>query len=205
MVQKTIDLKNIFRDLDNHVVRWIVALAMAANDLSLNVKFMRHYNNNAESFYFFRLSFAHLKEIAVVINDAEKNEQIRSFLKNLDSDTKGLYQNIVKTLVPYIDGSISKDVLGSTRNECFHYPDIEGMEESFKELPKIINALDRKEVRFDDTLILNRRYIFADWVVGHMMNARLSSEKINNISYIVMDIIGFVDHVLEYLHRSGLE
>jgi len=49
------------------VIMLIIALSMAANDLTLLSKLIRQSEDEAESRYFFRLSFSHLKEIARVI------------------------------------------------------------------------------------------------------------------------------------------
>ena len=200
---KTIDLGAIFKELDDSVIRWLIALAMATNDLSLNVRLTKEYGDQAEAHYFFRVSFAHLREIAKVVGNSKGNKVIKRFLNNLDAKTQDVYQDIVQSLGQFSDGSITKGILFPVRNECFHYPDINGNEESFKELPKILNTLDKKEVRFSETekSPLGTRYLFADATVGVMMNKRLSKEAIDQISHIVIKLIQFVDHSLEYLKK----
>jgi len=200
---KIIDLGSIFNDLDELIVRWLVALAMATNDLSLNLKLTREYGDQAEAHYFFRVSFAHLREIAKVVGESKGNEIIKRFLDNLDTETQGVYQDVVQSLGKFSDGSVTKSILFPVRNECFHYPDINGKEESFKDLPKILRSLDKKEVRFSETdkSILGSRYLFVDATVGFMVNSRLSKEAVDQISHIVIKLIQFVDHSLEYLKR----
>jgi len=198
-----INLGNIFDGLDDSVIRWLVALAMTANDLTLNVKLSRRYADEAEAFYFFRVSFGHLKEIATIVTQSERNGKITTFLGKLDYETQSVYQEIVKLLTPFDEKSISKNVLSPVRNECFHYPDIEGKEDSFKDLSKVLKALDKTEVRFSnkDKTALGCRYLFADAVAGHAVNSRLSPEIVDQISHIVIKIMQFIDHSLDYLKK----
>lgn len=201
-----IDLGDIFKELDDSVIRWLVALAMTANDLSLNWKLTKEYGDQAEAHYFFRVSFAHLREIAKVVGESKRNKKIKCFLDHLDIETQVIYQDIIQSLGQFSDSSVTKSVLLPVRNECFHYPDINGKEESFKDLPKILTAIDKKEIRFSeaDKSILGHRYLFADAVVGFSVNSRLSTELVDQISHIVIKIIQFVDRSLDYLKRSKL-
>lgn len=195
------DLKNIFDNLSDFELRWIIALSMAANDLTLLLKLIKQYNDAAESDYFFRLSFSHLREIAKVINSSQKNSEIQCLLKSMDSETQTVYKKISDSLLPFEDGSLTKDILKSTRDECFHYPDILGDREEFKDLPKILKALDQKKVRFDkeNNTILGRRYLFADDAVGFSVNKRLSKLIVDQISIVAVSIMQFIDHLLAFL------
>ena len=136
--------------------------------MDLNVRLTKEYGDQAEANYFFRVSFAHLREIAKVVGNSKGNKVIKRFLNNLDAKTQDVYQDIVQSLGQFSDGSITKGILFPVRNECFHYPDINGNEESFKELPKILNTLDKKEVRFSETekSPLGTRYLFATQLWG---------------------------------------
>ena len=203
---EVIDLGDIFKGRDDSVIRWLVALAMTANDLSLNVKLIKEYGDQAEAHYFFRVSFAHLREIAKVVGGSKGNKKIERFLDNLDTETRVVYQDIAQSLGQFSDSSVTKGVLLPVRNECFHYPDINGKEKSFKNLPKILAAIDKKEVRFSvaDKSILGHRYLFADAAIGFSVNSRLSTELVDQISRIVIKIIQFVDYTLDYLKRSKL-
>ncbi len=202
---RAVDLGNIFDDVPDVVLRWITALAMAANDLGLDIKHIREYGDHVEAHYFFRLSFAHLREIAKVIGKGDRNKEIRSFLEKLDGDTQVLYKDIVKSIGQFNNGGLTKDVLRPIRNECFHYPDINGRESSFKDLPKLLKALEKKRVRFSETdkSMLGHRYLFADAVVGFTVNSRLSKEVVDQISNVVMKIIQLVDYSLDYLKRQN--
>ncbi len=202
---KAVDLGNIFDGVPNAVLRWIAALAMAANDLSLNIKHIREYGDHVEANYFFRLSFAHLREIAKVIGEGARNKEIKSFVEKLDKDTQVIYEDIVNSIGQFNERSLTKVVLRPIRNECFHYPDINGREAYFKDLPKLLKALEKKRVRFSetDTSMLGHRYLFADAVVGFMVNSRLSKEVVDQISNVAMKIIQLVDYSLEYLKRQN--
>jgi hypothetical protein len=204
---QTTDLGNIFNGLDDSIVRFIVALAMAANDLSLNVSLIRQYKEQGEGLYFFRLSFSHLKEIAKLINEAQKSQPIQCFIPKLDTETQNIYRNISASLVLFDNGSLTKDTLKPIRDECFHYPDVNSNNNPkyFKDLIKILIALDKKEVRFleNEESNLGHRYLFADAIAGFTVNSRLNKDIVDQISRIVFSIIQFVDHVLAFLKDKG--
>ncbi|MDD5347727.1 MAG: hypothetical protein PHT59_03845 [Candidatus Omnitrophica bacterium] len=67
----------------------------------------------------------------------------------MDTETQAVYKKIEDALAPFQDGSLTKDILKSMRDECFYYPDILGVREEFKDLPKVLKALAQKKVRFD--------------------------------------------------------
>ena len=197
------DLKNIFKDVPDPILRWVIGLSMAANDLALSVKLMKNYEDLApESHYFFRLSLSHLREVANFVKRYSKNNGIQDFLKSLDAETQQMYSEITETLIPLEQGGITKDILLPIRNSCFHYPSEDGS--LFKDWPGVLKELTEIEVRFDknDKTILGTRYIFADVVVSKKVNNCLSKETTDKISYIAFHTVQFVDRVLHFLKNK---
>jgi hypothetical protein len=180
---------------------------MAANDLSLNVSLIRQYGEQGEGLYFFRLSFSHLREIAKRINEAQKIQPIQCFIQTLNTETQDIYRNISTSLAYFDDGSLTKDTLKPIRDECFHYPDMNSNNnpKDFKDLTKVLIALDKKEVRFlgNEESNLGQRYLFADAIAGYTVNSRLNKDIVDQISRIAFSIIQFVDHVLAFLKDKG--
>lgn len=204
---QTKDLGDIFDDLDDSVVRFIVALAMGANDLNLNVSLMRQYEGQGEGFYFLRLSFSHLREIAKCMGEAQKSRLIKCFITKLDTETKNIYSDISVSLASFDNGSVTKNILKPIRDECFHYPDVNtnNNPKYFKNLIQILKTLDKKEVRLleNDESILRQRYLFIDAIIGSIVNLQLNKDIVDKISQITFSVIQFVDHVLAFLKEHS--
>jgi hypothetical protein len=200
-----IDLGDFFDDKPESVVRWLVALSMAANDLSFCGKLTREYGERpAECHYFFRLALSHLREIAITVGQAEQNKDVQIFISQLGAETRQVYDTMVVGLSRFDVGSLSKDVLMPIRSECFHYPDIKGEEPSFENLPEKLKGLDKKEIRVPNQgpPILKNRYLFVDLIVSSATNDRLSKEDVDLISTLTVSICQFVDHVYgEAMHE----
>ena len=198
---KIIDLELNFDHVDDAIIRWIIALSLASNDISFCHRLILKYIDCEESVYLLRLSFSHLREIAKIIGDSKSNEKIKCFLEKLDPETKQVYSDIVDLLGSFDNGDLAKEVLKNIRDVSFHYPRICGGYEFDEKVPQILKALDKKQVRFSrqDTSMLSVRYLFADCVVGFKTDQHLSKEIVDKVSESAFKIIQFVDHVLNYL------
>ena len=200
------DLGNIFKNIPDSVLRWIIALSMAANDLVLNVKMMRHFDDlPPESHYFFRLSLSHLREIAKILSSYNKMEEIRYFLRCLDKETRKIYKKITKLLVPFEESSITKKVLVPIRSYCFHYP--REKDKEYKDWPAFLKTFSKIGVRFNknEESVMRTRYLFVDHIVSDKVNKHLSKDITDKISYVAFYVVEFVDSILAILKSKLLK
>lgn len=202
---KIVNLAGIFDHVDDLVVRWLTALAMAANDLSLLTKLLKDYEGKPEASYFFRLSFGHLKEIAKVVGQAHNKDSIIKFLEEVDQRTRESYKELSEALSDFSERSLARSILSPIRNEAFHYPDI-GSNRLFSNLVDQLKFNKKVEVSSsEDKTILGQRYLFADSVCGVGSEKYLTEERLKHISSIAVEVMVFVDASLDYLYRNNNE
>ncbi len=196
----TVD-SSIFIDVDPVIIRWVVTMAMAANDLSYGAKKIKGAQDY-EMFYFFRLGFAHLREIAKVVGEAKNDTKIQAFIRKLNEEAQGTYKKIEELLGPYDKNSFVQKNLKNPRDETFHYPDIKG--ELWDSLPEDVKALGRISVRLDkhDKSIMGIRYRFIDILLSQRINKDLSKDIVDQSAKPVVHLFEFVDYVFEYLVKE---
>jgi hypothetical protein len=198
-ISHRIERKNFFTKEDPAIVRWIVALTMATNDLIFCSNKIRGTQVDYEHMYLFRLALAHTREIAKVVGEAKKNENIKSFVSVLPTEAKEKYLEITNFLGTYEDGGIVKGVLKLPRDEVFHYPDIKGAQ--WNSLVDDIMALGQITVEMSksDQSIMGVRYRFIDDLLWARVHQGLSGEIVNQLSVITVNLFDFIDRVFEYL------
>lgn len=191
----------IFTNVDPVIIRWIVALAMAANDLSYGAKRIKEAQDY-EQIYLFRLGFAHLREIAKIVGQSRENDIIRAFIVKLDKAAQDTYRKIEIFLGSYGSDGFVRKVLKTPRDETFHYPDIKG--ESWISLVEDVRALGEISVWLDknDKSIMGTRYRFIDVLLSRRINRDLSKETVGQSASLAADLFSFVDYVFEYLVKS---
>jgi len=194
-----VDCNNFFIQENPVIVRWVAALTMATNDLIFCSNKIRDTKLDYEHMYLFRLALAHTREIAKVVGEAKENDDIKSFISALSIEAQENYIKIMRSLGTYEDGSLVKGVLKLPRDEVFHYPDIKG--EQWNSLVDDILALDRISIEFNtaDLTIMGGRYRFIDDLLWKRVEQRLTSEIVNQLSIITVDLFSFIDCVFEYL------
>ena len=194
-----IDVGKIFSNREPVFIRWVVALAMAVNDLSFLANKIRDTQDDYEKFYFFRLALAHLREIAKVVGESWQNKIIKTYILELNSEAQGVYKKIAENLERYDDQSLVKKALKAPRNETFHYPDIKG--DFWPSLSEDVKKLDEILVEFNknDRTIMGTRYKFIDVLISQRINKSLSKDLVGQLSGITVDLISFVDYIFEYL------
>jgi len=193
-----VEIEGIFDDVEPEIIRWIFALAMAANDISYGAKKIRDVEDY-EQIYLFRLGFAHLREIAKVVGHTRKNDSIQAFILNLETEAQNTYKKIEEFLSSYDNDGFVQKILKSPRDETFHYPDIKG--KSWSSLVEDVRALGKISVWFDknDKSIMGTRYRFIDVLLSQRINKGLSKETVNQSASLAAHLFSFVDYVFEYL------
>jgi len=197
----TKDYGDFISGLPDSVIRWILVLCMAANDITLSTRLIReHGETSAEAAFFHRMVISFLRELANSIHTYENVVEVYDFLGRLDNETQGHYNALLAELRSFDEASLAKNVLKPIRDISFHYPDGQGKD--FIECVAIFKALDKKEVRFsaDEKLgPLGHRYLFADLVSGQRVFEVLDTQKVDRISRLVISLMGFVDHTMDFL------
>ena len=190
--------------LPDPVIRWFLALCMAANDIALSSKMIREYGEDSpEASFFHRMALSFLRESANSIRSYDDVSSVQNLLCRLDAQTQELYKHLVSELCLFDETSLTKSSLKPIRDVSFHYPDSAGR--NFPECVAIFKALDKKEVRFSSDEkqgVLGYRYLFADNVAGYKVFSVLDSQKIDRISTVAICLCGFVDHVMDFLHTQ---
>lgn len=194
-----IERDNFFTKENPEIVRWIVALAMATNDLSFCSSKIRDTQVDYEHIYYFRLALAYMREIAKVIGEAKENGNIKSFVSKLTKEAQNEYLEITKFLGSYEDGNLVKGVLKVPRDEVFHYPDIKGR--CWSSLFDDVVALDKISVELskNDKTIMGVRYRFIDVLLWERVKQKLSEGIVNQLSLITVNLISFIDYVFEHI------
>lgn len=207
-ISNSTDVGKIFSDREPVFIRWVVSLAMAANDLSFLANNIKSAQVDHEKFYFFRLASAHLREIAKVIGESRQDEIIATYISKLDNEAKTTYKKIEKRLGSYDNQSLVKNILKVPRDEIFHYPNIKG--DFWPSLSEEVKSLDKILVEFsqNDKTILGTRYKFIDVLISQRINKGLSKDLVGQLSAVTVDVISFVDSIFEYLvkiHKKALD
>ena len=194
-----IEQNNFFTKENPVIVRWIVALAMATNDLIFCSNKIRDTPIDYEHIYLFRLALAHIREIAKVVGEAKGDEDIKLFISALPTQAQEKYLEITNFLGTYEDKGFVKGVLKLPRDEVFHYPDIKG--KWWNSLFDDVKALDKISVELSksDKTIMGVRYRFIDDLLWERVKKGLSGEIVNQLSTITVNLISFIDYVFEYL------
>jgi len=200
-----IERKNFFTNEDPIIVRWIVALSMATNDLIFASNKIRDTQIDYEHIYLFRLALAHIREIAKVVGEAKKNKNIIFFISVLPTQAQEKYLEITNFLGTYENSGFVKGVLKLPRDEVFHYPDIKGkwwssLFDDVKALGKISIELSK-----NDQTIMGVRYRFIDDLLWERVKQGLSGEIVNQLSLITVNLVSFIDYVFEYLVTKNNE
>ncbi len=191
-------IPNSLASMEDGVLRWFLSLVMAANDIALSAKKIRETHEDFEQLYYFRLGFSHLREIAKVVGLSSERPEVRSFLASLPKDIADEYDVIICVLGDYTDRGLTKNALKDVRDELFHYPDTageywDGIEATIK------NQADLKVKYLEESknYINTRRYYFTDCLISERTNADLNIEIVNKSSAVAVNIMSFVDKVLE--------
>jgi hypothetical protein len=194
-----IEQDNFFTKENKVIVRWIIALAMASNDLSFCAKKIANVQNKYEKIYYFRLSLAYLREIAKVIGEARRNANINSFVRRLPKEAQNSYSEIMQFLGNYENDGLVKKTLKSPRDEIFHYPDING--KYCNGLCDEVIALNKISVELGESgrTIMDVHYTFIDKLLWKRAQQGLSHEIVNQLSKLTVNLMSFVDHVFAFL------
>jgi len=200
-----VDFKDKLKDCSDTIIRFVVSLAMAANDLIICHKRIQSSNSDDEMNYLFRQSISHLREVAKFIKGAKENDEVKILLESVHADVYKHWESLLKNISTFEDDSLSRSVLKPIRDITFHYPDING--EYYPELPKVFRALDKVEVKFvkGGSTLVDQLYLFAECTRGFLVNAKLSKKIVRILSFVTVDLAVIVDGVLEHLHNNKRE
>jgi hypothetical protein len=197
------EVDNILKDLDDDGALQIIRLSTASNDLMSNHKALSYFPDT-EKGYFFYNSISIVREVAKMVPEISKSELINVF----SSRTKDSFEVLKDHLLPFNDDSLSKSALKPIRDVNFHY--------SFptKDIDRKVSSL-LQEIKANDKLLvgvnpknnglLSIRYLYADWFRNEYINSHLSSDLVNVISTIAVEIIAFLDSLQVDIIERGFE
>jgi hypothetical protein len=189
-------INNFLSDLTDDDALQILALAMAANDLTSCHKALRSSPEH-EQIYFFALSI--LRELAKVVSDISKN-----FNRAASRDTQNILAKLSSTLTQFDDDSLVRSVLKPVRDMTFHYSYKNVGNDSFALTQTAVAEVKSKEslsVSFDtsNSGLLENRYEFADEFRANLINQRLSTDLVAQISKTAVDVMELVDSLVHDL------
>jgi len=167
-------VKNIFKTLDDKTSLWLIGFALAVNDL----EFYRGKLNDNDSQLPFSASLSVIREMAKLVRSIG-SVQLK---QNFSSTTRERFEYLENNLKDFSDNSLVKKHLKPIRDFTFHYSFFDysklddmlpGMlEGSLKDLGK---KNDLSVISGSNAPLLGRRYMFADYFRGHIVNKALNS------------------------------
>lgn len=186
--------RNVFVGLNSDESLKVLGLCLASNDLVSNLEAIRLIPESENSYFLYN-SIAIVREIAKLVTRIKASTLSRRFSEG----THTAFQELVATLVPYHDTSLSKSVLKPIRDVTFHYDFTQSTEgagwASILDELKKSKELDVGLVP-DEHSILGQRYLFADAIRTHYVNRHLTTEIVSKISAVAVGIGVFVDSLL---------
>lgn len=194
-----IKVSNFFKKEDPIIVRWVVALAMASQDICFCAKKIKNTQIDYEKIYYFRLVLAYMREIAKVIGEVKNNDTIKGFILSMSEESQEDYLKITQYLAAYGEGTFVGEVLKTPRDNLFHYPDVKG--EYWISLFDDVTALSKISIELSksDKTIMGVRYRFIDILTWKLVKQKLSTRIISQLSLISVKLISFIDDVFAYL------
>jgi len=193
---------NILKNLSNVNALQIIRLSTASNDLMSNHKALSYFSET-ENGYFFYNSISIVREVAKLVSEISKSKLISVF----SSKTEESFEILKDHLLSFNDDSLSKSALKPIRDVNFHYsfPTI-STDRKVSSLLQEIKASDKLLVGVNPKKdgLLSIRYIYADWFRNEYINSHLSSETVNVISIIAVEIIAFLDSLQVDIMERGL-
>lgn len=202
---------------DDDLGRWVMALSIIRNDIALTnhylIQAMKKSGDDLspDSVYFFRLVISHLREAFRCQQYYETQFIIvKQFINTLDNESKNIYDNKLYPLYNPWNNSFIEKIARPIRNTFIHYPN---KEEDDKDLKMCLSRLVDHfgSVSYDSNS--GTRYLFCDDVcsnlVGNVVDGdmtRVKNEIITKIGDICIDLITFIDKVIEaYAIKKNLK
>jgi hypothetical protein len=113
---KRTTIGNVLQSLSSDDALRVIALSLAANDLTLNVEAIGRFPAS-ESMYFFVTSLSILRELAKLVAKIDTG----TFQGKMSGETEGLLQEVKSSLASFEKGSLVKDTLKPIRDVTFHF------------------------------------------------------------------------------------
>jgi hypothetical protein len=199
---KITKIGNVLQSLSNDDALRVIALSLAANDLTLNVEAIGRFSES-ENMYFFVTSLSILRELAKLVAKIDTS----TFQGKISGETKGLLQEVKSSLTSFEKGSLVKDTLKPIRDVTFHYNYIDEKGDSRSLIEQALS-----EVKMQDTLelgfienidsALGQRYIYADKFRSKIVEQLLSKEIVSTITSVSVNVVALVDSLLVDLKKG---
>lgn len=199
---KTTTIGNVLQSLSNDDALRVIALSLAANDLTLNVEAIRRFPES-ESMYFFVTSLSILRELAKLVAKIDTG----TFQGKMSRETEGLLQEVKSSLASFEKGSLVKDTLKPIRDVTFHYNHIDEKGDSRSLIEQALSEVkmqDTLEVGFIENIdsALGQRYIYADIFRSKIVEQLLSKEIASTITSVSVNVVALVDSLLVDLKKG---
>ncbi len=192
-------ISNILNHLSRDDALRIVALSLAANDLSINVEALGKFPES-ENIFFFVTSLSILRELAKLVAEIEGT----AFQGRMSEDTINILNDVKASLASFEAGSLVKDTLKPIRDVTFHYYHLNQKGEVGKLIDQALSEViekDTLELGFSDKInsAMGQRYFFAENFRSSILKQLLSSELVSVISSASVNIVSLVDSLLSDL------
>lgn len=187
-------IDNIFRSLNNEQSLLLLGLSLASNDLAINLDLMDKYLGD-EKIYFFVTSISIIRELAHLVCAVDKSDLTKKF----SNDTKDMFDLLRSDLATFESTSLVKTALKPIRDFSFHY----NLTES-SEMGKIVSVLS--QIRMETNISigftksgsspLNQKYTYADSFRANVANQFLTTDVVSKISAVAVNVVSFVDSLV---------
>jgi len=202
---KSKSISNILNQLSKDDALRIVALALATNDLNINVEALGKFPES-ENIFFFVTSLSILRELAKLVAEIEGT----AFQGRMSEDTITLLNQVKASLASFESGSLVKGTLKPIRDVTFHYNYLSQKEEVGKLIDQVLSEViekDTLELGFSDEVssAMGQRYFFAEKFRSGILNQLLSSELVSVVRLASVNIVSLVDSLLSDLKENHEE
>ena len=202
---KSKSISNILNQLSKDDALRIVALALATNDLNINVEALGKFPES-ENIFFFVTSLSILRELAKLVAEIEGT----AFQGRMSEDTITLLNQVKASLASFESGSLVKGTLKPIRDVTFHYNYLSQKGDVGKLIDQVLSEViekDTLELGFSDEVssAMGQRYFFAEKFRSGILNQLLSSELVSVVRLASVNIVSLVDSLLSDLKENHEE
>lgn len=185
------EINNVFKSLNDECSKNLIGLCIAANDLIANGEVINNFPLN-ESNYFFYNSISILRELAKLVSKIHSS----NMLKNSSENTLSVFRKFNIELAQFHDESFAKSILKPIRDATFHYDLSEWVDKTHVE--QLLSKLNHQEIISvgfipNEKSLLAQRYTFAENYRSEYINKFLSTDNVNKIVTITVNVVEFID------------